>query len=204
MILLVNSATSNVGSWINILKNLDQKYVLSDNQYWNENEIKKIIFPGIGNFYKVSNDILKKNLREKLIYLINNNISYLGICIGMQILFENSDEDKGSFKNQGLGLLKGKVCKINEKNFLIPHNGWNNIYIKKKNSLFSSIQSGNDFYFNHSYYCKCHDENDVTSFLQDNPEITTSIQKRNIYGVQFHPEKSLKIGFQLIKNFLES
>ena len=66
MILLVNSATSNVGSWINILKNLDQKYVLSDNQYWNENEIKKIIFPGIGNFYKVSNDILKKNLREKL------------------------------------------------------------------------------------------------------------------------------------------
>jgi glutamine amidotransferase len=203
MILLINSGTSNLGSWISILERLEKKFILSDKKNWNSKDITKIIFPGIGNYYEVAHNISKFKLKEKIINLVKNKVPYLGICIGMQMLFKSSEESKKNNSANGLDLIKGDVLKISEKNIIVPHNGWNQISIIKKNKLLKSINSGSDFYFNHSYYCHCKDRSIITSVLSDNQNITTSLEINNIYGVQFHPEKSMRLGMQLIKNFAE-
>ena len=131
MILLINSGTSNLGAWISILNNLNQKFVLSDDVNWNINDIKKIIFPGIGHFGEVIKNISKNKLNEKIIYLIQKKIPYLGICVGMQILFYKSEEAKND-NSKGLCLIKGEVLRISDKNIILPHNGWNDIKILKK------------------------------------------------------------------------
>ena len=153
MLLLINSGTSNLGAWISILNKLQQKFILSDSQNWNVQDIKKIIFPGIGHYDEVVKNVSKNNLREKIIYLVQNRTPYLGVCVGMQILFKKSKESKKRNYN-GLNLVKGEVVKISDKKIILPHNGWNDIKVLKNDTLFKNVKSGTDFYFNHSYYCK--------------------------------------------------
>lgn len=203
MILLINSETSNIGSWISILNKLNQSFVLSNNKSWNTEDITKIIFPGIGNFEQVAKNILKNDLKKKLIYLIKKNIPYLGVCIGMQILFKKSQESINS-NCEGLDIINGEVLKISEKNILTPHNGWNDIEILNKSNIFANIKTGTDFYFNHSFWCKCNVKSIITSVLKDNKKITTSFQQNSIYGIQFHPEKSMEYGLEIIKNFINA
>ena len=200
MLLLINSGTSNLGAWISILKKLNQKFTLSDNTDWDLHDISKIIFPGIGHFDEVVKNISKNNLKKKLIYFLQNKIPYLGVCMGMQILFEKSEESENN-GHHGLNFIKGKILKISEKNIILPHNGWNDIKVQKKNSIFKNINSGTNFYFNHSYYCSPEDKSNITSNLKDHPKITASIEKDFIFGVQFHPEKSMAAGLKIIKNF---
>ncbi len=201
MLLLINSGTSNLGAWVSILNKLNQKFILSDSQNWNVQDIKKIIFPGIGHYDEVIKNVSKNNLREKMIYLIKNRIPYLGVCVGMQILFKKSKESK-DVKYKGLNLVKGEVLKISEKKIILPHNGWNDIKVLKNSGIFKNIKSGTDFYFNHSYYCKCEDELNTSSVLKDHLKVTASIEKDFIFGVQFHPEKSMTSGLEIIKNFI--
>ena len=201
MLLLINSGTSNLGAWVSILNKLNQKFILSDSQNWNVQDIKKIIFPGIGHYDEVIKNISKNNLREKMIYLIKNRIPYLGVCVGMQILFKKSKEST-DVKYKGLNLVKGEVLEISEKKIILPHNGWNDIEVLKDNGIFKNIKSGTDFYFNHSYYCKCEDELNTSSVLKDHLKVTASIEKDFIFGVQFHPEKSMTSGLEIIKNFI--
>lgn len=203
MILLINSETSNIGSWISILNKLNQSFVLSNNKSWNTEDITKIIFPGIGNFEQVAKNILKNDLKKKLIYLIKKNIPYLGVCIGMQILFKKSQESINS-NYEGLDIINGEVLKISEKNILTPHNGWNDIEILNKSNIFANIKTGTDFYFNHSFWCKCNVKSIITSVLKDNKKITSSFQQNSIYGIQFHPEKSMEYGLKIIKNFINA
>lgn len=203
MILLINSETSNIGSWISILNKLNQSFILSNNKNWNTEDITKIIFPGIGNFEQVAKNILKNDLKKKLIYLIKKNIPYLGVCIGMQILFKKSQESINS-NYEGLDIINGEVLKISEKNILTPHNGWNNIEILNKSNIFANIKTGTDFYFNHSFWCKCNIKSIITSVLKDNKKITSSFQQNSIYGIQFHPEKSMECGLEIIKNFINT
>lgn len=202
MLLLINSGTSNLGAWVSILNKLNQKFILSDNQDWNVQDIKKIIFPGIGHYDEVVKNVSKNKLKEKIIHLVQNKIPYLGVCVGMQILFKKSKESKNN-KYNGLNLIKGEVLKISDKKIILPHNGWNDIKVLKKNTIFKSIRSGTDFYFNHSYYCKCENESNTTSVLKDHLKITSSIEQGFIFGVQFHPEKSMTSGLKIIKNFID-
>ena len=199
MILLINSEVANIGSWENILKDKKEEYILSNDSDLNLNKITKIIFPGIGNFSKVIENLKKFNLKDKLIFLLKKDIQYLGVCVGMQILFNNSAEENGV---KGLGVLEGECLKITSSKISKPHNGWNNIMISKKSVLFDQFDLKSDLYFNHSYYCSPKNKNIVTSFLEDDNEIITSVQNGNIFGVQFHPEKSHEGGIKLIKNFL--
>ena len=118
----------------------------------------------------------------------------------MQILFNNSAEENGV---KGLGVLEGECLKITSSKISKPHNGWNNIMISKKSVLFDQFDLKSDLYFNHSYYCSPKNKNIVTSFLEDDNEIITSVQNGNIFGVQFHPEKSQQIGNIVINNFLK-
>ena len=205
MILLIKSETANLGAWINILKKLELKFVLSDQKNWDVGSINGIIFPGIGNFNKVAENIKRFNLDKKILFLVKKNIPYLGICVGMQILFKESEESEKSNYHKplkGLNLIKGKVLKISEKNIVCPHNGWNNIQIKK-NLLFQDIKDNSDFYFNHSYYCYCENKKIITSTLKDNQNIVSSINQKNIFAIQFHPEKSMGVGLKLIENFVK-
>ena len=119
----------------------------------------------------------------------------------MQILFKKSKEST-DVKYKGLNLVKGEVLEISEKKIILPHNGWNDIEVLKDNGIFKNIKSGTDFYFNHSYYCKCEDELNTSSVLKDHLKVTASIEKDFIFGVQFHPEKSMTSGLEIIKNFI--
>jgi glutamine amidotransferase len=199
-ILLINSEVSNIGSWKKILNDNKLEFVLSSNKNLDKKKIKKIIFPGVGNFGKVIDNIKKNKLDHLLLeLLLNEKIKYLGVCVGMQILFENSEESN----IKGLGIIKGSVKKLNFKNLTSTHNGWNNISIINKNSkIINNIDQKKDFYFNHSYFCDVENKANIISTLKGNKRISTIIEQKNIYGTQFHPEKSHTEGLKLIKSFL--
>ena len=201
-ILLINSEVSNIGSWKRILHENNFDFMLSNELNINFNAVKKIIFPGVGNFGKVINNVKRSNLNKIIPDLLKNkDIKYLGVCVGMQILLDYSEE----CESEGLGLISGNVKKLNFKDFPSTHNGWNNISIINNNSkIIKKIDQNKDFYFNHSYFCKVKNRNNIVSTLKNNDEISTIIQKENIYGVQFHPEKSHEAGIDLIKNFLSA
>jgi glutamine amidotransferase len=156
-----------------------------------------VVLPGVGSF----KDAIK-NLNElNLINSVKNSISgklFLGICIGMQILFEYSMEDG---RHKGLGIFKGVVEKI-PPIVKVPHMGWNIVEIKKKDSrIFSEIKSGQSFYFVHSYHSIVQDGSIISSVTDYGIKIVSSIEKDNVFGFQFHPEKSSTLGLKLLENF---
>jgi len=143
----------------------------------------------------------KLELTGPILNAANKGVPLLGICVGMQALFEVGLE-MGEFP--GLGLLKGKVELFPEKPGLkIPHTGWNQFRALRQDTLLSGLQDGSYAYFNHSYYCNPADEQDVLAETEYGISYASIVHKENIYGVQFHPEKSQRIGLALLSNFLE-
>lgn len=166
---------------------------------------KKIILPGIGHYATGMSNLKKSGLLEVLYTCVmENKIPVLGICLGMQIMTEWGEEGQSS----GLGWVKGKTIRFSfaqkNRNLKIPHIGWNTIHQEKKNNLLKKIGNESFFYFAHSYYLQCEEKNDILATSQYGFDFTSVIQKNNIYGVQFHPEKSHKAGLQLLKNFIEN
>jgi glutamine amidotransferase len=158
-----------------------------------------IILPGVGAFgdcirgLKEVDGMLSK-LEEEV---LKNKKPFLGICVGMQMLAEKGFEDG---EHKGLGWIKGTVQKIESKQDLrIPQIGWNGLKIKKKSKLLKDIAEGTDVYFVHSYYMKT---DDIVASVDYGHELTAIVEKDNIYGVQFHPEKSQQTGLKIIGNFL--
>ncbi len=152
---------------------------------------EKIIFPGVGSFQYVSKII--EPIKNLLLERINSGIPYLGICLGLEILFENSEEGAGN----GLGIFKGNVKKF--YGVKTPHMGWNNVNLKSSSKLMVGVKNNSFFYFMHSYYAP---KNEYTVMETEYGNIFASgIEMENIYGVQFHPEKSGKDGIRLLKNF---
>ena len=166
---------------------------------------KKIIFPGVGNFKQAVKELKQRKIFNVLIDRINEGIPFLGICLGMQLLLEGSEEAPGI---KGLGVLEGKVRKFNEKKIIVPHMGWNQIKIKnqkskiKNDKLFKGITDGSYFYFAHSYYCDITEKNAILATTEYGKKFSSACYKRNVWGVQFHPEKSQKLGLKLFNNFL--
>ena len=158
----------------------------------------KIILPGVGAFGDAMQKLNETRLSDTIREAVNKEIPLLGICLGLQLLFEGSDETPGV---SGLSLLKGKILRIPDaKGLKVPHIGWNSLKIKENATLFRGIPNSSYVYFVHSYYLKA-EENIVAATTEYGVEIHASIQKKNLLACQCHPEKSGEVGLQLLKNF---
>ena len=161
----------------------------------------KVILPGVGSFGEAMNKLKEYGLVEVINKIVAKNIPLLGICLGLQLMFEESDEAPGV---KGLGLLKGKILRIPPKEGLkIPHMGWNSIDIKPQARLFKGIKNNSYVYFVHSYYLKADEEDIVAASTEYSVHIHASVESGNIFACQFHPEKSSDIGLKILKNFAE-
>ncbi len=157
------------------------------------------ILPGVGSFGDAMNELRSRGLEEPIKAFIASDKPFLGICLGLQILFESSEESPGAV---GLGVLKGKIVRIPDSEGLkIPHMGWNSVEIKKDDALFKNIPNNPYVYFVHSYYLKA-EEDIVTSVAEYGVNIHASVAKGNLRACQFHPEKSGELGISLLKNFV--
>ena len=162
---------------------------------------KKVILPGVGAFGEFMSGLRARGLEDSVREIALREISLLGICVGMQALFEVGEE---LGQHPGLGLLRGAVTRFAESlSVKIPHTGWNQIEIQKIEPIFCGINSGDYVYFNHSYYCKPENPSDIAARTTHGLAYACAVQSNNIFGVQFHPEKSQMIGLRILKNFLE-
>ena len=172
----------------------------------NENEIreaKSIILPGVGSFDNAVKKLQDTGLISTLSELaLEHKKPFMGICLGMQLLFKNSEEGL----ENGLGWIDGTVRKFEQANMnseKIPHMGWNSVIFNPHSPLFKNTNSEIRFYFTHSFHVTDENKSDIIGTTYYGYEFTCAVQKNNIYGVQFHPEKSHRFGLQLMKNFLE-
>ncbi len=159
------------------------------------------ILPGVGSFGDTVDSMEKYGIKDTVIDFTKSGKPFLGICLGLQLLFPESEE---SPNKKGLSLFEGSITKIPSDGTLkIPHIGWNSLDIKKSDGLFKGI-SGNPYvYFVHSYYLKAKDRDIVSSQTQYGALIDASVEKGNIMAVQFHPEKSGEVGLKILKNFAD-
>ena len=195
---IVDVGTGNIANICSAFKKINISYNLCSKV--SDFNGGKIILPGVGAFADFMDRLKKRNIDHYIIRKSNENISILGICLGFQVLFSSSTEYKFS---KGLNLLKGDFGLI-KSNLLIPHVGWNDCEIKKeKTDLFKGINDNSDFYFTHSYILKKYEEKDIIAFTKYGTKFPSAAKKNNIYGVQFHPEKSQDKGLLILKNFYE-
>jgi len=158
-------------------------------------EYDGIVLPGVGNFKAGVKNL--GSSREDIIRLTSSGTPLLGICLGMQLLFEESQESDG----EGLALLRGKIIRLPE-DVKTPHMGWNNLHIIADNEILNGIDEKDYFYFVHSYYARPADKSVIVAETEYGIQFTSVIAEGNIYGTQFHPEKSGKSGCRILRNFM--
>ncbi len=201
MIGVVDYGLSNITCVCSAISYLEKKFVIIDKP--NElKKVEKIILPGVGAF----GDAVKNLKKKKLFYELEEQILvkekfFLGICLGAQLICKTSEE----FGNhEGFGWIDGYVRKIipNTPSIRVPHSGWNNLNIKKKNTLLTNINEESLFYFTHSYGIFLNDKTQETASCYHGENFSVIINRKNIFGVQFHPEKSQQKGLTMLSNFL--
>ena len=161
----------------------------------------RVILPGVGSFGDAMERLNQYGLPDVIRRTVSDRKPFLGICLGMQLLFEESQESPGV---SGLGILKGKILKIPPAEGLkIPHMGWNSLELRQGSRLFAGIRNQEYVYFVHSYYLKAEEESQVAATTWYGTEIHAAVEAGNVFACQFHPEKSGDAGLRILKNFLE-
>lgn len=200
MIAMIDYDAGNIKSVEKALQYLGKEAVITRD----ENTIlhaEKVILPGVGSFGDAMGKIRQYDLEKVIHKVVDKGTPFLGICLGLQLLFEESEESPGVL---GLGLLKGKIIRIPQGEYSkIPHMGWNSLAFKNDGRLFRGVEEGSYVYFVHSYYLKAEEESIVKAVTSYNTSIDASVEKGNLFACQFHPEKSSKVGLSILKNFVE-
>ena len=165
-----------------------------------ENELRnaqRLVLPGVGAFGACMKALTERGFDRLVLEKAREGTPLLGVCVGMQLLFDESDEFGAT---NGLGLLRGKVRRF-ENDLVVPHVGWNRIHQKQQHPLFDGVVDGSFCYFVHSFYCEPADETVVAGETEYGSRYASVVAEKNICGVQFHPEKSQDVGLQMLKNF---
>ena len=161
----------------------------------------KVILPGVGSFGDAMENLNRYELVPVIQQIVKENKPFLGICLGLQLLFESSEETPGV---PGLGILKGRILRIPPSEGLkIPHMGWNSLHLQNNGRLFKGIPEDTYVYFVHSYYLQAEDPEIVKAVTDYSTCIHASVEKDNVFGCQFHPEKSSRWGLEILKNFAQ-
>ena len=196
---IINTESGNQRSVYNAIKDLNYSIKISNDKKDLE-ESTHLILPGVGAYKNLMSKINKQKLIEVLFdQIMIKKKPFLGICVGMQILSSFGYEFE---ENPGLNFIKGQVVKLGTKSLRLPHVGWNNLKIKKNSDLFNGLEDETYFYFVHSYVFEVENDKDILSVTNYDKDFVSSVQKENIFGVQFHPEKSQKSGLLFLKNFI--
>jgi len=199
-VILIDAGTGNLRSVQKALENLGASVLRTDEP----NRVlagKQVVLPGVGAFGEFMSGLRWRGLDDAVKEIALRHIPLLGICVGMQALFDVGEE---MGQHAGFGLLPGKVTRFAESlPVKVPHTGWNQIEVSKEVPLFCGINSGAYVYFNHSYYCQPENTSHISAITTHGSTYACAVQIDNIYGVQFHPEKSQTVGLKILKNFLE-
>ncbi len=201
MIAIVNYGSGNTRAIANIYQRLKIPTLLASLPA-DLDGVDRIILPGVGSFDQTMQQLLDSGMREALeARVLRDGLPFLGICVGMQLLAKRSDE--GTLP--GLGWIDAEVKRFDDARFHqrthLPHMGWNDEVPVHEDPLFAGFQGGASFYFLHSYYMRCNDAADVLAETEYGGRFTCAVRRRNIWGVQFHPEKSHAAGVRLLENF---
>ena len=200
MIAIIDYDAGNIKSVEKALIALGQEVVITSDK---EEILKadKVILPGVGAFGDAMENLKRTGLDQVVKEVAQRGIPFLGVCLGLQLLFESSDEAPGV---EGLGILKGKILRIPDQEGLkIPHMGWNSLHLENNGRLFKGIEENAYVYFVHSYYLKAEDEQIVKASTEYSTHIHASVEQGNVFACQFHPEKSSDVGLKILKNFVE-
>ena len=200
MIAIIDYDAGNIKSVEKALKTLGQEVVVTRDPEVILNA-DKVILPGVGAFGDAMGKLHDYGLVDVIYKVVEKNTPFLGICLGLQLMFESSEETPGV---EGLGILKGKIVKIPENGDLkIPHMGWNSLHFQNNGRLFANLPQDSYVYFVHSYYLQADDESFVKATTDYSTCIHASVEKDNVFACQFHPEKSSDVGLTILKNFCE-
>ncbi|MEL6405262.1 MAG: imidazole glycerol phosphate synthase subunit HisH [Chloroflexota bacterium] len=200
MLAVIDYGAGNLRSVLHALSHLEAENVQLVTEPSQLEGAEKIILPGVGAFGAGMQKLHEQELVKPLQDAIASGIPYLGICLGMQFLFESSDE---MGNHEGLGILSGTVTRFPAfTDRKVPHMGWNVLTQNKASILLDDLPANPYAYFVHSYYCVPEDESDVLISVDYGIPFTAAVSRDNVYGVQFHPEKSQQVGLQILTNFL--
>ena len=200
MIAIIDYDAGNINSVEKALKTLGQDVLVTRDPEVILNA-DKVILPGVGAFGDAMEKLHDYKLVEVIRKVVDNNTPFLGICLGLQLMFESSEETPGV---EGLCLLKGKIVKIPDNGELkIPHMGWNSLHFQNEGRLFANLPQDSYVYFVHSYYLQAEDESIVKATTDYSTCIHASVESGNVFACQFHPEKSSDVGLTILKNFCE-
>lgn len=198
MIAIIDYDAGNVKSVEKALQALNQEVVITKDKA-TLLAADKVILPGVGAFGDAMEKLQTYGLIEVIQELVEMKKPFLGICLGLQLMFEESEESPGV---KGLGLLKGKIVRFPQSELKVPQIGWNSLNFPKESVLFKGIRNGEYVYFVHSYYLKA-EEDIVAATTEYGVTVHAAVEKGNIFACQFHPEKSSEVGLHILKNFVE-
>lgn len=200
MVAIIDYDAGNIKSVEKALLHLGEEVIITRDREQILNS-DKVILPGVGAFGDAMEKLRSYGLDKVIYEVVERKIPFLGICLGLQLLFEKSDETPGV---KGLGILPGEILRIPDKEGIkIPHMGWNSVKIKENAKIFKDVPQDSYVYFVHSYYLKAGREEDVAATTEYSTLIHVAVEHDNVFACQFHPEKSSEIGLKILKNFVE-